>query len=462
MSGFLKMSAFKRISKLLAEYYLVGHDNNKKNIQISFKDFFEQLDLTSTGGGTPIFIDSNQLPSLNNNGEPLEKGDWALITAGEDYLNINGGATLKPPLGRMSISVFNGNTWSLKDMGELPKGAGGTNGKTIEQFNATKPSGYSAGDQIFFNGDAIYEVKAGQTATTGQSPTTNPEKFDLIFTGGGLISSGTLTSNENLFLQGRISDKGVPTKDEKALYTDFIAVNKKGFTITVNAGIRFTIDKYNQNKELLEHQTTNRINTYTDSNNTSDFIRLSITKTDGSTLTPSDTSAVGLIVKTTIAKKDPLVDSVLKEFVTQNLTEVNIQDVKVSNVRLNMTEETYHSGYATTAFIAIKGLSFSIINDLTPSSTVISVVNYDKNFKKLDSFTSNGILFVENKESKIEFIRIAINNPGAIAPLSLFKLYKGFSSVTDIAKNGLEKSSEKLDSSPEFTVQLSTSIDSLK
>ena len=75
---------------------------------------------------------------------------------------------------------WNGNTWSLKDMGELPKGA---NGKTIEPFDSTKPSGYVAGDQVFFNVDAIYEVKTGQIATTGQSPITNPEKFSLVFEG---------------------------------------------------------------------------------------------------------------------------------------------------------------------------------------------------------------------------------------------------------------------------------------
>ncbi|WP_149525632.1 CotH kinase family protein [Sphingobacterium hotanense] len=76
---------------------------------------------------------------------------------------------------------WNGSSWSLKDMGALPKGA---DGKTIEQFNATKPQGYVAGDQLFFNNEAIYQVKVGQTATTGQSPATHPEKFDVVFEGG--------------------------------------------------------------------------------------------------------------------------------------------------------------------------------------------------------------------------------------------------------------------------------------
>lgn len=50
---------------------------------------------------------------------------------------------------------------------------------TIEKFNPAKPTGYLAGAQIIFNG-ILYQVKTGQTATTGQSPATNPEKFDEL------------------------------------------------------------------------------------------------------------------------------------------------------------------------------------------------------------------------------------------------------------------------------------------
>lgn len=116
----MKFSAFKRIQKILYNYWIVGY-NTDGNFKITFKDFIEGFSLDiSTGGGTPIFFDGLNLPDVNNLGDPLAKGDWALLEPGKEYINIGGGSNVITPLGRWSIGVFNGSSWSLKDMGELP------------------------------------------------------------------------------------------------------------------------------------------------------------------------------------------------------------------------------------------------------------------------------------------------------------------------------------------------------
>ncbi|GAA4137977.1 hypothetical protein GCM10022216_14640 [Sphingobacterium kyonggiense] len=126
---------------------------------------------------------------------------------------------------------WNGTAWSLLDMGPLKKGDNGLNGKTIEQFKPTKPSGYAAGDQIFFNGDAIYEVNAGQTATTGESPSTNPEKFTRKIRGLNLSSMESATLEVvkdmadlvNLTFQGYLNNVGTFAASTGWKTTDFIS-----------------------------------------------------------------------------------------------------------------------------------------------------------------------------------------------------------------------------------------------
>lgn len=119
--GYIKMSAFKKIARLYSNYRLVGHDAQGNNIQISFEDFWRQLDIEASGAGQPIFFEGNQLPTENNTGDPLVKGDWTFLPSGQTYTNINGGDPIEAPLERISFSIFNGTTWSLVDMGELPE-----------------------------------------------------------------------------------------------------------------------------------------------------------------------------------------------------------------------------------------------------------------------------------------------------------------------------------------------------
>lgn len=122
MAGYLKLSAFKRITQLLADFALVGHNANGENFQIAFKDFYSQLNLASTtGGGTPIFFDGNVLPSTDNTGQPVTNGAWTLLTPGVTYTNIGGGENIITPLGRWSIAQFSEGSWRIRDLGELPQ-----------------------------------------------------------------------------------------------------------------------------------------------------------------------------------------------------------------------------------------------------------------------------------------------------------------------------------------------------
>lgn len=120
MSGFLKFSAFKRIQKILSDYWIVGY-NTDGNFKITFKDFIDGLSLDiATGGGTPVFFEGLNLPAVNNIGDPISKGDWVFLEPGKTYINTGGGSNITTPFGRWSIGVYSGATWILKDMGSLP------------------------------------------------------------------------------------------------------------------------------------------------------------------------------------------------------------------------------------------------------------------------------------------------------------------------------------------------------
>ncbi|MBE8712526.1 SGNH/GDSL hydrolase family protein [Sphingobacterium hungaricum] len=179
------------------------------------------------------FSEFETLPILDGSEKfTIWKEGWSEpknVTAQElkSYLNITGIDMKSVPPGsalpvipsdqerKMQVlkGTYNGNLTVTKDMGilwakdgvwsidmqwDLPQGTNGANGKTIENFNPAKVGGYPTGSQIFFEG-VIYEVKSGQTATIGQSPTTNPEKFDTVFEGGGGVESTASIPSTNSF-----------------------------------------------------------------------------------------------------------------------------------------------------------------------------------------------------------------------------------------------------------------------
>lgn len=167
----MKFSGFKRISKMLADFALVGYDPKGENTQIAFKDFYAQLELSSSvGGGTPIYFTGTQLPSQNEEGGALVAGNWTLLEVGKTYQNINSGASITTPLGRWSIARFNGSVWILYDLGELPAGQDASLG----EWNASKTYVWSnTGDQYVVYDGKLYAIAPNQTATGVDIPGTS-------------------------------------------------------------------------------------------------------------------------------------------------------------------------------------------------------------------------------------------------------------------------------------------------
>lgn len=180
---------------------------------LSYADWIRLLDsIYFDGDLNDVFIqvNGNVLPTPN---EGLTFGLTPFLPEGNYNFGSN---TYTIPTKHYGYFTWNGTTktYTLKDMGVIPSGSNGINGKTIEIFNENKPIGYVSGDQIFFNNEAIYEVKSGQTATTGQSPSTNPEKFNLVFSGGvskkdlqKLINNSSSETNTVAFNQGKYYNK---------------------------------------------------------------------------------------------------------------------------------------------------------------------------------------------------------------------------------------------------------------
>ena len=155
--AYTKFSAFEKAVRMLTTSFIVGYNQGGENFRIQYTDLIQQLDLAGgAGGGVPIYIEGTQLPSTDNEGNPLEKGDWAILEQGKTYSNINGGSEITTPLGRLSFTQYNGSTWSLIDMGVLP-----TTPKTnvIEQGNTDVPESdavWRSLDKRFINKGKAY------------------------------------------------------------------------------------------------------------------------------------------------------------------------------------------------------------------------------------------------------------------------------------------------------------------
>lgn len=119
-------------------------------------------------------------------------------SAGKTLTFTGGSVVIKPNFQSNLIFDVATKIWSIQD--EV-KQLTGLNGKTSELFNATKESGYSIGDQVFFN-SAIWQ--ATSAASTGQSPDTNPEKWGTK----PVLSSGINYVRKNIILKDLIIATG--------------------------------------------------------------------------------------------------------------------------------------------------------------------------------------------------------------------------------------------------------------
>lgn len=165
----------------LIGYFFGSRQGDLKNFRISAQKVADSLGIISLGGA-PIYFEGNQLPTLNNTDEPVKKGDWTNLSANQTYLNINGGSNIETPDDRWSIGVFNGSSWSLKDMGALPSqpvsdqvldntgavtgvGVGAYAASKSELEQITNPTGDKAG--TLKNGYSIRKSDGQSIVTSG-------------------------------------------------------------------------------------------------------------------------------------------------------------------------------------------------------------------------------------------------------------------------------------------------------
>lgn len=262
MSGFIRFSAFKRITKLFANHCLVGHDGGGNNIQISFKDFWDQLDIeASGGGGDPIYFTGNQLPSENNVGDPLLKGDWTILEGGITYININGANPLITSANDLNFGRFNGSSWSLIrqplptiDTSEFIKKSDlesnsliPTNSPYIQNNTVINSLGAILTNPVqYTNAKSIinFPLEPNTTYTIGGFLASNGKNFALADSAGSVIGVSNLitlpktftTDNTHILLRCTIKQRDIdePT-DDNWINTLMLA---EGFVLPITTAVK--------------------------------------------------------------------------------------------------------------------------------------------------------------------------------------------------------------------------------
>lgn len=119
MSGFLKLSASKKISKLDPNDFIVAVGD--KNIIIKVSDFISQLNIAAAvGDGAPLYYTGNTLPTVNNSGQPLIKGNWVIVPTGT-FINTGGGSDIIIPVNNFGVSIFDGTKYADPILFPLPE-----------------------------------------------------------------------------------------------------------------------------------------------------------------------------------------------------------------------------------------------------------------------------------------------------------------------------------------------------
>ena len=109
--AYIKFSSFKKLTRLFAETNLVGYDG-QDNIRIPYKDLFKQLEIDeSTAEGAPIEFIGNELPSENNTGGELVRGNWTIAGPGT-YTQTDGSDVIVPE-NSFGFIFYDGDEWSL-------------------------------------------------------------------------------------------------------------------------------------------------------------------------------------------------------------------------------------------------------------------------------------------------------------------------------------------------------------
>lgn len=93
-----------------AGFLFVARKTDKKGFKISVDDLRTLIGISAVNGEPIITPTTNQLPSVNNDGGALEKGNWIVLTP-NSWTNISGGAAVVVPASNIGISFFNGTIW---------------------------------------------------------------------------------------------------------------------------------------------------------------------------------------------------------------------------------------------------------------------------------------------------------------------------------------------------------------
>lgn len=130
------------------------------------------------------------------------------------------------------------------------KGDQGINGITTEPY--TETTAYSAGSQVYYKGNSIYKTLVSTTA--GESPETNPDKFELI-----LDTLTTLKSGKNKFNKSKVSVGKVIHTDGTIIDNSIWSTSER-ITVRPNTDYAYTagiIAVYNDSGEMLLRQDWN-------------------------------------------------------------------------------------------------------------------------------------------------------------------------------------------------------------
>lgn len=141
------------------EYFFVSRQGDQKAFRINLSRLAASLGVISTGGG-PILNDGVNLPVVNNNGDPLERGDWTIMPPG-----TYGSITV--PANHIGLLFYDGTVWSLGSTVDLGIDLSGyalkldLDNLRSEFYDITFPSQENLFDPLDFQEGFRYNVADG-------------------------------------------------------------------------------------------------------------------------------------------------------------------------------------------------------------------------------------------------------------------------------------------------------------
>lgn len=169
----------EKVQKISEFEFLMCGNDDKPILKIEKEKLNEFIVVNGEGvkaiaGGATSATPTILRPGPNGQNRKMEDVQGWFVNGTSAEPPVATGSAWEAPTGKKNTNWWDGTAkvWSLGSSVPLPKGA---NGKTIEKFSSTKTGGYSAGDQIFFTNDDIWQ--AASNTNEGESPATHPAKW---------------------------------------------------------------------------------------------------------------------------------------------------------------------------------------------------------------------------------------------------------------------------------------------